>query len=202
VTVVAVTDTPTRNATPPDTPMRDATATDASVIGAPPPGGYDADVLILALDRPDETLAAVAWALAQTGVSRHVVAVDQGSCMSTLARLAAALAGRADAKLVSASSNLGVAGEGNLAASLGHGRVVVALDNDAELADATTLARAVVALDAAPDVDAVGFGIVKYANGTDDLSSWGYPPALPARAGQAFDAATFVGAGTQSGDIT
>jgi hypothetical protein len=40
--------------------MRDATAADASVIGAPPLGGYDADVLILALDRPDEALAAVA----------------------------------------------------------------------------------------------------------------------------------------------
>lgn len=195
MTVVAVTDTPTRNAPMPDTPMRGATATDASVIGTPPQGDYDADVLILALDRPDETLAAIASALAQTGVPRHMVIVDQGSCAPTLARLAAAVAERADVKLVSPGSTLGVAAGRNLAASLGHGRVVAALDNDAEFADATTLARAVAALDAAPDVGAVGFSIVMYGTGTDDLSSWLYPPALLSRAGQAFDAATFVGAG-------
>jgi GT2 family glycosyltransferase len=186
------TDTPATHMSVPDLSMPNLSITGA---GGPPQGDYDADVLILALDRPDETLAAIASALAQTGVSRHVVVVDQGSCTSTLARLTAAVAERAEVKLVSAGSNLGVAAGRNLAASLGHGRVIVALDNDAEFADATTLARAVAALDAAPDVGAVGFRIVTYANGAEDLSSWGYPPALLARAGQAFDAATFVGAG-------
>lgn len=171
----------------------------ASVAGAgpggPPEGAYDADVLILALDRADETLAAIASALAQQGVSRHVVVLDQGSRPAALTRIAAAVVGRADVTLASAGGNLGVAAGRNLAASLGHGRVLVALDNDAVFADATTLARAVAALDAAPDLAAIGFRIVLHASGADDLSSWGYPLTLLARAGEAFDAATFVGAG-------
>ena len=45
----------------------------------PPRGEYDADVVILALDRAEETVAAIRSALAQTGVSHHVLVVDQGS---------------------------------------------------------------------------------------------------------------------------
>ena len=36
-----------------------------------PLGAYDADVVILSLDRVEETLAAIRSALAQVGVSRH-----------------------------------------------------------------------------------------------------------------------------------
>jgi GT2 family glycosyltransferase len=166
------------------------------VAGGPPPqSDYDADVLILALDRADETVAAIASALAQEGVSRHVVVLDQGSHPAALTQIVAAVQGRADVTLASAGGNLGVAGGRNLAASLGHGRVLVALDNDAEFADVTTLARAVAALDAAPDVAAIGFRIVLHDGGDDDLSSWGYPASLLPRAAATFDAATFVGAG-------
>ncbi|MGH7154157.1 MAG: glycosyltransferase family 2 protein, partial [Acetobacteraceae bacterium] len=59
----------------------------------PPPGVYDADVVILALDRAEETEAAIASALAQCGVSRHVTIVDQGSRPDVLARLASAVSG-------------------------------------------------------------------------------------------------------------
>jgi GT2 family glycosyltransferase len=163
--------------------------------GDRPTPAYDADVLILALDRAEETVAAIASALAQTGVLRHVVVVDQGSCPAALARIAASITGRSDVTLISSGGNLGVAAGRNLAASLGHGRVLVALDNDAEFADATTLARAVAALDAAPDLAAIGFRIVVHATGADDLSSWGYPSALLSRAADTFAATTFVGAG-------
>lgn len=161
----------------------------------PPDGAYDADVVILALDRTEETVAAIGSALAQSGVSRHVFVVDQGSDAATLARLAGAVAGRADATLVALGRNLGVAGGRNLGATLGHGRVIAALDNDAEFAGTDTLAQAVAALDAAPDLAAVGCRIVTHATGADDLSSWGYPRALLPRAAEAFDAVTFVGAG-------
>jgi GT2 family glycosyltransferase len=180
---------------------RAATGTDVTGLagtgtrGGPPEGPYDADVLILALDRPAETVAAIFSALAQSGVSRHVVVIDQGSQPEALARIAEAVAGWADVTLRSAGANLGVAAGRNLAASLGHGRVLVALDNDAEFATATTLAHAVAVLDAAPDVGAIGFRIVTYTNGSDDLTSWGYPLALLPRAAEVFDAATFVGAG-------
>ena len=161
----------------------------------PPPGPYDADVVILALDRIAETEAAIASVLTQDGVARHLFVVDQGSHPETLGRLACAIAGRDDATLVSLGANRGVPAGRNAGSALGRGRVIVGLDNDAVFAERTTLARAVAALDEAPDVGAIGFRILEAATGYDDRSSWGYPLALLPRAGAAFDTVTFVGAG-------
>jgi GT2 family glycosyltransferase len=71
----------------------------------PSHGEYDADVVILSFDRPEETLAAINSALEQTGVSRHIFIVDQGSRPENLARLAAVVAGRQDATLVALDHN-------------------------------------------------------------------------------------------------
>jgi GT2 family glycosyltransferase len=162
---------------------------------APPDGQYDADVVILALDRAEETVAAIRSALAQTGVSRHVFVVDQGSQPENLAHLASVVGGRTDATLVSLDRNHGVAGGRNRGSALGHGRIIFGLDNDAEFADPTTLACAVAALDHDPGLAAIGCRIKLYAGDGDDISSWGYPPGLLRRAGKSFDAVTFVGAG-------
>ncbi len=161
----------------------------------PLPGPYDADVVILALNRATETEAAIASALAQDGVSRHLFVVDQGSRPEALDCLVRAVAGREDATLVSFGANLGVPAGRNAGSALGRGRVIVGLDNDAVFADRMTLARAVAALDAAPDIGAIGFRILDHATGADDRSSWGYPLALLPRAAEAFDTVTFVGAG-------
>jgi GT2 family glycosyltransferase len=166
----------------------------AGAVGAPD-GNYDTDVVILSLDRPEETEAAIRSALSQVGPSRHVFVVDQGSRPETLARLVAVVAPRKDATLVGLDCNRGVAGGRNRGTLLGHGRVIVGLDNDAEFADARTLERAVAALDSDPTLAAIGFRIVLHATGEDDLSSWGYPVSLLDRAGEVFDAVTFVGAG-------
>lgn len=165
--------------------------------GAPsaPTSGYDADVIILAMDRARETVEAAASARAQTGVSKHVWIADQGSDPENLAILKAAIGNAPDATLVKLDRNWGVAGGRNRATALGSGRAVFALDNDAEFDGADTLARAVGALDAEPDLAAVGCRILVHATGADDLSSWGYPPSLLPRAAESFDATTFVGAG-------
>lgn len=167
------------------------------VAGAPvpPAGPYDADVVILALDRVEETEQAIGSALAQRGVSRHVTVVDQGSHPYALDLLAQRVAGRTDASLWALSSNLGVAGGRDVGTWMGHGRIIAGIDNDAEFADPDTLARAVAALDADPGLAALGFRIVEYDSGHDDLSSWGYPRSLIAHAGEKFETATFVGAG-------
>lgn len=162
---------------------------------APPAEPYDADVVILSLDRAEETAAAIRSALAQRDVARHVFVVDQGSQPSALARLAREVTGRHDATLVALDRNHGVAGGRNRGSSLGHGRVIFGLDNDAEFADATTLARAVEALDENPSLAGIGCRILLHARDADDLSSWGYPASLLPRAGGAFDTVTFVGAG-------
>jgi GT2 family glycosyltransferase len=107
----------------------------------PPEAEYDADVVILALDRAEETVAAIHSALNQTGVSRHVIVVDQGSRPEALALLADTVRGRTDASLFALDRNHGVPGGRNLGTNLGHGRLVVGLDNDAELASPDLLAR-------------------------------------------------------------
>ncbi|MGA9866821.1 MAG: glycosyltransferase [Acetobacteraceae bacterium] len=155
---------------------------------------YDADVVILALDRPAETEAAIASAFGQRGVRHRVVVVDQGSLPDTLARLERVVAGK-DATLVSLGRNLGVAAGRNRGAAIGRARVIVGLDNDAVFATPDTLAAAVAALDADPSLAAIGFRILIERTGEDDRLSWGYPRALLPRAGGIFDATTFVGAG-------
>jgi GT2 family glycosyltransferase len=161
----------------------------------PPAGTVDADVIILALDRAEETAAAIASARAQEGVRKHVWVVDQGSRPEALGVLARAVEGAKDATLVRLDRNHGVAGGRNRATALGHGHAIFALDNDAEFATPRTLARAVAALDADPRLAAVGCRILVHSTGEDDLSSWGYPASLLPRSAESFDAVTFVGAG-------
>jgi GT2 family glycosyltransferase len=167
------------------------------VAGAPTPPNesYDADIIILGLDRIEETLAAIASASGQRGISLHIFVLDQGSCTPALERLERTAQGRCDITLLSTERNLGVAGGRNLISGLGHGRIIVALDNDAEFAGPDTVAQMVAALDAEPRLGAVGCRIVTYAGGNDDLSSWGYPIGLLPSAGESFDTVTFVGAG-------
>ncbi len=151
--------------------QRQITSRHIAGAAGPPDSEYDADVVILSLDRVEETIAAIHSALSQTDVSRHVFIVDQGSRPENLARLTADVAGRQDATLLALDCNHGVAGGRNHGSSLGHGRVIFGLDNDAEFADATTLARAVIALDEDPKLAAIGCRILLYARDADDLSS-------------------------------
>ena len=85
------------------------------VAGAPsaPAAPYDADVVILAMDRARETVEAIASARAQNGVSKHVWIADQGSDPENLAILKAAVEGAPDATLVRLDRNWGVAGGRN-----------------------------------------------------------------------------------------
>jgi GT2 family glycosyltransferase len=162
---------------------------------APARPAYDADVIILALDRAEDTIAAIASARAQAGVASHVWITDQGSKPENLRLLAQAVEGASDATLVRLDRNWGVAGGRNRASALGTGRCIFALDNDAEFASTGTLAAAVHALDAEPDLAAIACRILVHATGQDDLSSWGYPAGLLRRAAENFDTVTFVGAG-------
>ncbi|HEY4040872.1 MAG TPA: glycosyltransferase [Rhodopila sp.] len=177
--------------------MMRPTATPRLLAGAPaaPDAAYDVDIIILALERVEETLAAIASASEQTGISSHIFVLDQGSCPVTQERLARVVRDRRDVTLLATEQNLGVAGGRNLLSALGHGRVIVALDNDAEFAEADTVARMLAALDAEPRLGAIGCRIVTYAGANDDLSSWGYPLELLPRAAESFDTVTYVGAG-------
>jgi GT2 family glycosyltransferase len=161
----------------------------------PPAAAYDTDIVILSLGRPKETVAAIGSALAQRGVTKHVTILDQGSAADDLLHLAEFVATKPDATLLGSDSNAGVAAGRNRVTSFGHGRVIIALDNDAVFATPETAWQAVGALDERADLAALGFRILARDGTRDDPLSWGYPKTLLPRAGEQFATATFVGAG-------
>jgi GT2 family glycosyltransferase len=166
------------------------------VAGSPPPlGGYDADIIILSLNRLQETHEAIKSALRQRGGTFHVTVLDQGSEPKTLRGLSQAFSKSPYFALYVAGRNLGVAGGRNLAASLGHGHIVVALDNDAVLENDWVVARAHQTFLQNPNLGALGFNILALDGKRPDISSWGYPKSLLRLFKVRFDTTTFVGAG-------
>ncbi|HET6183248.1 MAG TPA: glycosyltransferase [Acetobacteraceae bacterium] len=161
----------------------------------PPSGEYDADIVILMLERATETIAALSSALNQRGIVRHVTILDQGSSQQAIAEVASAIGSNTEATLLGTGRNLGVAAGRNRASAFGHGRAIIGLDNDAVFASRDSAAAAVRALAATPDLAAIGFRILAADGATDDPLCWGYPRGLLHAARETFEAATFVGAG-------
>ena len=164
--------------------------------GTPPPGhAYDADIVILSHHRPRETIAAIRSAAAQTGIDSHVIVLDQNSPPSMRATLMAAIAEFPHVALYGVGQNFGVPGGRNRASALGHGRAIIALDNDAIFAGSDTAARAALRIAGTADLAAIGFRILAVDGNSLDLMSWGYPKRLLPRADGFFATTTFVGCG-------
>jgi GT2 family glycosyltransferase len=161
----------------------------------PPLDGYDADIIILSLNRLAETTEAIQSALAQRGGAFHVTVLDQGSTVETVRGLTKAFSKAPNFALYRAPSNLGVAGGRNLATSLGHGRIIIALDNDAVFELPWVAARALRSFSRKPDLGALGFSVLSADGLHPDTFSWGYPACLLKRFRERFDTTTFVGAG-------
>jgi GT2 family glycosyltransferase len=161
----------------------------------PPAGRYDADIIILTMGRVEETMAAVASAMRQQDVSCYIALLDQGDCPAAAQRYARLFEGRLDAGLFVSPQNLGVGGGRNFLGSLGHGKIIVAIDNDAVFADAFVVVDALRIFAASPLLGAIGFRILDGAGRHLDDASWGYPAALKARSAERFLTTTFVGAG-------
>ncbi len=164
--------------------------------GSPPPlGGYDADIVILALNRQDDTIEAINSALNQRGGTFHITVLDQGSSPGMLRELRKLFAHHPNFSLYESETNLGVPGGRTAAAALGHGQVIVSLDNDAVFATPWVTANALRLFHRAPDVAAVGFNVLAADGIHPDQTSWGYPKAILPRFKEQFDTTTFVGAG-------
>jgi len=161
----------------------------------PPAGAYDADIIILSLNRPAETQAAVHSALAQQGGMFHIIVLDQGSDPQAVTALSRCFSKATNFSLYATEINLGVAAGRNLATSLGHGRIIVALDNDAVFKGKMVVARALDRFRQKPDLGALGFNVLSADGVRPDRFSWGYPARLIARFKEFFDTTTFVGAG-------
>jgi GT2 family glycosyltransferase len=161
----------------------------------PRPDAYDADIIILALNRISETIRAVQSALSQEGGHFHVFVLDQGSEAGQFEKLAAFLAGQARLTFLATKQNLGVGGGRNRLTGLGHGSLIVALDNDAVFGSRDSIVRAMQAFDSEPRLGALAFNILDKHGLNADQSSWGYPqPLLQHYKGQ-FTTTTFIGAG-------
>jgi GT2 family glycosyltransferase len=161
----------------------------------PPLEAYDADIIILSLNRFSETRDAIESAISQRGTTAHVTVLDQGSDASAVRSLIKTFASTRNFSLYLVAENLGVAAGRNLASSLGHGQFVVALDNDAVFAGPFVVANAVREFGKSPDVGAIGFNILSADGQSIDEASWGYPRPLITRFHDRFDTTTFVGAG-------
>lgn len=151
------------------------------------------DVIILSWNRPDDTIAAIASAAEQEGVSQRVLIADQGSEPDNLRRLEAYLAGVPCATLKKLGRNTGVAGGRNIASAMGSAPIIVALDSDAVFADRHALAVAVAHLDSHPELCAIGFRIDNYYTGENDATAWDYPPGC--RPDTGFPTTRFMGGG-------
>jgi GT2 family glycosyltransferase len=177
-------------------PGEDTTPKLRRVAGAPPPlDGYDADIIILALNRQEDTIEAINSALAQCGGTFHVTVLDQGSTPEMLRQLRRQFSHMSHFAMYEAGTNLGVPGGRMAAAALGHGQFIIALDNDAVFETQWVVAKAISRFRQSPDIAAIGFNILAADGKHPDITSWGYPKAMLPRFRESFDTTTFVGAG-------
>jgi GT2 family glycosyltransferase len=155
---------------------------------------YDADIIILTINRLAETREAVKSALSQTGVKTHIILLDQGPHSANAVNLRDLITAHDNICLFTSNINLGVGGGRNFLSSAGHGRIIVALDNDATFASEHVVLNALRIFEEHDRLGAIGFNISR-ADGRLDDSSWGYPAALKALSDGRFKTTTFVGAG-------
>jgi GT2 family glycosyltransferase len=155
----------------------------------------EVDIIILSMDRSDDTIAAIESALAQKRVSQKIWVVDQGSSSETIERLQRHVASKPSVHLEITGRNLGIPGGRNLATQLGRAPYVVALDNDAEFCSENEVALAIQRLESDPGLAAIGFRILNFFSRADDERSWGYPKSLKSRSDREFLTTRFIGAG-------
>ncbi len=161
----------------------------------PTPSGYDADIIILTRNRLVETIEAVDSALRQKGISFHISVLDQDSDADIQIEFAKAFINHENFGYFTLRENLGVGGGRNFLSSIGFGRVIVALDNDAVFADDFVVEQAVKSFDEKAALGVVAFKILARDGKQLDEFSWGYPASIKRWSADLFNTTTFVGAG-------
>jgi GT2 family glycosyltransferase len=159
----------------------------------PETNSLSVDIIILDWNRPDDTIKAIDSALAQDGVVRNVIVLDQGSAPENRARVTAFCANHPDVQFIALPDNVGVAAGRNIATEAGSAPVVVSLDNDAVFTDPGCVARAVAHLAADPKLGAVAFRILD-AN-TEEEQIWDYPEQYRDGNLASFEVTRFLGGG-------
>lgn len=151
------------------------------------------DVVVLCLDRMEDTHQCIDSVLGQDHPDFRLWLLDQGSerpMVESLRRRA-----RDQGFVFVEGERTGVAAGRNQGYRMGSASVIVALDNDAVLADTGVLTRVARRFGADRRLGALAFAVHDYVRGGPDLGSWGYPWPPASHFGREFPAARFCGAG-------
>lgn len=153
------------------------------------------DVVILSLNRLDDTLAAIDSVIRQVGVQPSVWVIDQSSSADTVTQLRSALKGLPNVNLIELDKNLGVPGGRNFGMRLGSAEVIVCLDNDAIFESSDSLQKTLLIFEKNSRIGILGFKILNAYTRSIDRASWVYPRSLLNQADEYFITTRFCGAG-------
>lgn len=155
--------------------------------------GLSVDVVVITLDRAEDTHECIDSILAQDHPDFRLWVLDQGSgkdMVSSLKQRAAR-----DGFVFVEGEQTGVPAGRNQGYGLGEAPVIVALDNDAVLADTGVLSRVAKSFQKNPKLGALAFAVHDYFGGGPDVGSWGYPWPVESHFQKDFRTARFCGAG-------
>jgi len=152
------------------------------------------DLVLLSLNRLDDTLAAVDSVLDQEIDSLALWIVDQGSNPEQVETLRGVASENPQVQLVELTDNVGVAAGRNIGINAGNAEFVVCLDNDAVFDTPDTLSRAIDRLASDDRLGAVAFRALDYSTRGLDLGSWAYP-RTHMKTTKAVPVSRFVGVG-------
>jgi GT2 family glycosyltransferase len=151
------------------------------------------DVVILSWNRTELTLETVESIQNQAGVRPIFWIIDQGSEPECINRLRILEDRHENIHLYESNRNLGVAGGRNLGMRLGKEGFIVCIDNDAIFHSHNELKKAIQRFDNRHDIGAVGFRLINYFTGEDDLDWWVYPKSQWDMRDQGFFTTRFPG---------
>lgn len=117
-----------------------------------PSDPVDATIIVTSVERSDELMTAVRSAAAQRGCSNEVILVDAGSTDRVADRVHEAFP---SVNIYRSEDRLPMLVTRNFMTAHARGRIVVSIDDDAELVDSLTVARTLADFDDAVEVGAV-----------------------------------------------
>jgi GT2 family glycosyltransferase len=151
------------------------------------------DVVVLCLDRLQDTLECIDSVLAQDHPDVRLWVLDQGS--EPASRGVLRQRAERDGFSFTEGRRTGVAAGRNTGYRMGRAPVIVALDNDAVLSDEGVLTRVSDRFAAEEALGALAFAVLDYKQGGPDIASWGYPWPVETHLQREFPTARFCGAG-------
>jgi GT2 family glycosyltransferase len=153
------------------------------------------DVVILSLNRLEDTLQAIKSIEEQHVVRPILWIVDQGSSEHCLQKLREKCCNNPNCHLVELGENIGVPAGRNRGMSLGSSEYIVSIDNDVVLESSFTLKHVIERFRSDPNLAVIGFKILIYETGEYDRGSWVYPRKLFIKQDESFLTTRFCGAG-------